>query len=311
MIFAQKRMMNLNNIDKTRMMLIFLISTILGSLFFGLIGNLLASLFLGINTLSTDFDVDLLPQQQYVIMFRITQPFNTIGLFLFPPLVVKYIYRKKSSFSFSDNSITSSSIISASFLIIIVKPIVSLLSVVNNNFDFEILGEFGETLIQTSKLLTEKIAIVAVSDSIEELMLNIFIIALIPAIAEEFFFRGFLQRYISQFTPNYHLPIWITAIAFGFIHLNIINLLPLIFLGAILGYIYHFSQNIWVSVLAHFINNAFLLWVVYKYSFDINAVDTEALPLNSIILSIVLTLALLYFMYSAWENRKAISSEKI
>ena len=253
----------------------------------------------------------MLSQQQQLNIFRLTQPLNTVGIFLVSPLVVKYLFRNKSSFCFSWQRISYSSILSASVLIIIVKPIVSWLSIVNGNFDFTVLGKLGESLLGTAKLLTDKMTIVTVSNSIEELLLNMLIIALIPAIAEELFFRGFLQQFLGKLTSNYHVSVWITAIVFGVIHFNIVNLLPLVFLGAILGYIYHFSQNIWISILAHFINNASLLWFVYKYSYDVKDIGTESIPVQSIIFSLVMTSALLFFMYTAWEHRKAVDAGKL
>jgi len=301
--------MNLNLDSKTQIILVFLILTIIGAFIFGVLGNLFASLFLDINTFSSSFNIELLPKQQQVNLFRTTQPFNTIGVFLFPPLAIKLFFDTNLVFNFSDYKISYSSIFSASILIIIVKPIVGLLASINNNIDFSLLGSVGTNLVETSNLLAEKISIVAESHSIYELMLNMLIIALIPAIAEEFFFRGFLQQYLNKFTGNYHTSIWITSLVFGIIHLNILNILPLIFLGAILGYIYHFSQNIWISIFTHFINNASLLWFIYKYSYSVKDIGIETSSIQSVVFSLIITLALLFFMYTAWMHRASVNTE--
>ena len=290
--------------SKSRLLLVFLLATIFGALLFGILGNLSALLFLNINVFSSNFDVETLSQSEQISLFRLTQPFSTVGIFLFSPLVTQFIFAKNDLSSFSEYRISYSSILSASVLILMVKPIVGWLSVVNNKFDFSLLGDFGETLVEASRILTEKVALVAMSYSVPELMLNILIIALIPAIAEEFFFRGFIQRYLTRLTKNYHISVWVTALAFGLIHFNVVSLLPLVFLGAILGYIYHYSQNIWTSILAHFINNASLLWFVYKYSFDTENIGEESVSTQSLVFSIVMTFALLFFMYTAWDHRK-------
>lgn len=302
--------MNISIDRGTNMMLVFLISTIISAFLFGIIGNLLSWYFLDINTFISNFDIELLSQQQQLSLFRLTQPLNTIGIFLISPLVVKYVFSKKKSFIFSLQPISYSSVLSASVLIIIVKPIVSWLSEVNGNFDFTVLGEFGSSLVEKANLLTDKMSIVTVSNSIEELMLNILIIALIPAIAEEFFFRGFIQQYLTKYIRNYHISIWITSLIFGIIHFNIINLLPLVFLGAILGYTYHFTQNIWISILAHFINNSSLLYFVYKYSLDIKDAGNGNISVQSLVFSLVMTIALLFFMYTARNHRKTLEYQK-
>ena len=301
--------MHLKYKSTTQVLLIFLLATIFGALLFGVLANLSALLFLDINVFEPNFDIELLSQSEQINLFRLTQPFNTIGVFLFSPLVVKYFFGSKSFFNFSNLRISYISIINASVLIVMVKPLVGWLASINNSIDFTALGSIGENLVETSKLLTDKIALVTISHSIEELMLNIVIIALIPAIAEEFFFRGFLQQLLNKTTRNYHVSVWFTALAFGIIHFNILGILPLIFLGAILGYIYHFSQNIWISVLAHFINNASLLWFVYKYSYNVKEVGTENAPIQTIIFSLVMTFALLYFMYTVWDHKKSTSTE--
>ena len=302
--------MDLKLDSNPNIILIFLLSTILGAILFGVLGNLSALLILDINTFSSSFNVDLLSNQQQISLFKVTQPFNTIGIFMFSPLIIRFFFGSKLHFNFSNYKISYSSILSASVLIIIVKPIVGLLASINNDIDFSFLGSIGNNLVETSNLLADKIAMVTVSHSWQELMLNMLIIALIPAIAEEFFFRGFLQQFLSKYTSNYHTSVWITAIVFGVIHFNIINILPLVFLGAILGYIYHFSQNIWISILAHFINNASLLWFIYEYSYKVKGAVSETPSIQSVVFSLIMTSALLFFMYTAWEyktsNSKAI-----
>ena len=290
--------------SKSRLLLVFLLATIFGTLFFGVLGNLSALFFLDINVFSSNFDIEILSQSEQISLFRLTQPFNTLGIFLFSPLVAQYFFTKEFKFAFSEYRVSYSSILSASVLIFMVKPIVGWLSAVNNKFNFSLFGDFGESLVEASRVLTEKITLVAMSYSVPELMLNIVIIALIPAIAEEFFFRGFIQQYLTKVTKNYHISVWVTALAFGLIHFNIVSLLPLVFLGAILGYIYHYSQNIWISILAHFINNASLLWFVYKYSFDTEIIGEKSVSTQSLVFSIVMTFALLFFMYTAWDHRK-------
>ena len=262
-------------------------------------------LFLHLNVFDSNFDVNLLTQSEQINLFRLTQPFSTLGVFLFPPLVVRFFYNDKLNFKFSEFKISFSTAFSASILIIMVKPVVAWLAYFNNNIDFSSFGDTGVALLEASKQIADKIAMVAKSNSQEELMLNIFIIALLPAIAEEFFFRGFIQNFLSKLIPNYHISVWLTAIAFGMIHFNIVAIIPLIFLGAILGYIYHYSQNIWVSILAHFINNASLLWFVYKYSLDMQNTNIDSLSIQSIIFSLMMTFGLLFFLQSVWSYRKA------
>ena len=301
--------MHLKFNSTTQVLLVFLLATIFGALLFGVLANLSALLFLDINVFDSNFDIELLSKSEQINLFRLTQPFNTLGIFLFSPLVVKYFFSGESPIKFSYFKISYSSILGASALIVMVKPLVGWLASINSSIDFSAFGSIGENLVETSKLLAEKIALVTVSHSVEEFVLNLVVVALIPAIAEEFFFRGFLQQFLRKFTNSYHISVWVTAVVFGIIHFNILGILPLIFLGAILGYIYHFSQNIWISILAHFINNASLLWFVYKYSYDVKDIGSESVPLQSILFSLLMTLAMLFFMYTIWEHKTSVLAD--
>ena len=297
--------MKINSGSILHQVLILAFALLLGAIVFSLMGSLSAYLFLGVDVFNSDFDINLLPEETQIRIFRIIQPFNTLGTFLFPALVMWFFSRNTISSSFSSNRIMYSSIIGSSLLIIVVKPIVSLLFILNKSIDFSVLGSIGKSLIEASDLLSEKMALVTRSSTIEELVLNMVVIALIPAIAEEFFFRGTIQKMVLKGTKNYHISVWFTAVFFGLIHLNIQAMIPLIFLGGILGYIYHYTQNIWMSILAHFINNASLLLFIYNYGFEITKSEETNISTSALVFSLVMTAALLFFLYTQWEIRNS------
>ena len=91
------------------------------------------------------------------------------------------------------------------------------------------------------------------------LILNLFTIAFVAAFSEELFFRAALQRTLTDTRINYHLGIWIAAFVFSAIHMQFFGFFPRLILGAILGYLFYFTENIWVSILAHFLNNGFVV----------------------------------------------------
>jgi uncharacterized protein len=87
-------------------------------------------------------------------------------------------------------------------------------------------------------------------------MLNILMIAVLPAFGEEFLFRGVLQRLLGEWTRNMHVAILLTALAFGVMHMQFYGLLPRVFLGVVFGYIFLWTGSLWVPIFAHFLNNA-------------------------------------------------------
>ncbi len=85
--------------------------------------------------------------------------------------------------------------------------------------------------------------------------LLVLLIGLLPALGEEMVFRGVIQRSLVHFTGRPHVAVWLAAAIFSGIHMQFAGFLPRLFLGAALGYAYHYSGALWVSVLLHFFFN--------------------------------------------------------
>ena len=100
------------------------------------------------------------------------------------------------------------------------------------------------------------------AENIGEVILNVLIIALLPAICEEVCFRGALQRIMIHITKNAWAGIIVTSILFSALHLQFQGFLPRMFLGMILGAICWYSGSLWPGILAHFVNNAIQVIVV-------------------------------------------------
>ena len=81
--------------------------------------------------------------------------------------------------------------------------------------------------------------------------------ALAPALAEEFFFRFLLLR---LFLPHgKQTAVWITAILFALIHMNLAQLPYALAAGLFLGAVAVSSGSFWIPFLFHLINNALSL----------------------------------------------------
>jgi membrane protease YdiL (CAAX protease family) len=95
------------------------------------------------------------------------------------------------------------------------------------------------------------------------LLINLLVVAVVPAVCEEFAFRGVLQVQLARATRNVHLGVWLTAIFFSFIHLQFYGFLPRVLLGAFFGYLVVHTGSLWTAVLAHFVNNAVVVFANY------------------------------------------------
>ncbi len=97
------------------------------------------------------------------------------------------------------------------------------------------------------------------------LLVNIFVIAIVPAFCEELLFRGVLQGLFVKWVKNVHIGILITALVFGFFHFQFLSLLPRFYLGIIFGYLFYWSGSLWITIFAHFINNATAVFFYYFF----------------------------------------------
>ncbi|MCC7437970.1 MAG: CPBP family intramembrane metalloprotease [Armatimonadetes bacterium] len=97
--------------------------------------------------------------------------------------------------------------------------------------------------------------------SFPELVLLGFVIAITPAICEELFFRGYVQRTFERGIGS--RSIWVTGVLFGLFHFQPVSLPTLALMGILLGYLYHRTQSLLPSMVAHFTNNFMVVLLLY------------------------------------------------
>lgn len=112
-------------------------------------------------------------------------------------------------------------------------------------------------------------------DSVGDILIRVFFIALIPAFCEEIFFRGIVQRFFNSFLKR---PVWsiiATGLFFAMYHASLYNFLPITLAGVVLGLIYHYTGNIWYSILLHFLNNGIQVLQAYWVSKNPGLEETQ------------------------------------
>ncbi|PRY85908.1 CPBP family intramembrane glutamic endopeptidase [Mongoliibacter ruber] len=107
-----------------------------------------------------------------------------------------------------------------------------------------------------------------------EFLAGILVIGILAGLGEEIFFRGVLQPKIQIYTGNVHVAVWLTAFIFSAIHMQFYGFFPRLILGAVFGYLYIFSGSLVYPVIAHILNNAFTVLLIYlnklgKINFDL------------------------------------------
>ncbi|MCW5907651.1 MAG: CPBP family intramembrane metalloprotease [Chitinophagales bacterium] len=111
------------------------------------------------------------------------------------------------------------------------------------------------------------------------LLVTSIVMAVIPAVSEEFFFRGLLlgDMLKSRFHPV--ISIVLSGLFFAVFHFEFNNTLAIWVLGSFLGYLYYVSGSLWLPIAAHFINNFFA--VLLKYLFNIGVLSSDLAEASS------------------------------
>jgi len=89
------------------------------------------------------------------------------------------------------------------------------------------------------------------------------IMAFIPALFEEAFFRGGMQNLLQRMTPRPWVAVIVTSIVFSAIHFSYYGFIPRFVLGVVLGLLFLYSGSLWMAILGHFLNNAVVVTYMY------------------------------------------------
>ena len=141
----------------------------------------------------------------------------------------------------------------------ILLGIAQILLVISTYIGYDFLPLSTQDFLRNQQDFNTKIQEGFITESFYGFLFNIILLAVIPALGEELFFRGILQNICIGLFKNNTAGIIITSLIFGILHFQIDNLLSIIFASLLLGYIYDFSNNIFLTILLHFGFNSFSL----------------------------------------------------
>ena len=182
----------------------------------------------------------------------------------------------------------------------------------NANLEFpQALKAFEEWARQYEDTLARATEFLTTFDSTGQFILGLVVIAILPAIGEEIVFRGILQRKLAAAGINAHVAIWIAAILFSAIHFQFFGFVPRMLLGALFGYLYYWSGDIRIPIIAHFINNGFLITAVYMNQMGVTEYDLEGGEAPSLVAAIIFTIItaiLLMLLYRHFKSQRLYES---
>lgn len=197
----------------------------------------------------------------YPDMMRVLQLLSAIGTFLLPALAFAWLCSDNpKEYLWMENCKSNGkhALYGLTYLsVLLLSPTITLIGLLNKQMELPAFMAPVENWMRVQEEAAEQVTLILLSgEGILTLLFNLFVIALMAGITEEFLFRGALQRVIGKWTSNHHVVIWSAAIFFSAFHMQFFGFLPRMLLGAYFGYLLYWSRNIWLPVFAHFTNNA-------------------------------------------------------
>ncbi len=240
---------------------------------------------------------------------KIGQGISSVMMFVTPPIVYYLVTRKEHPMRDLGFRIVNRPwplFILIGFMVMFVSlPVTNQLTLWNEGMTFggmfSRLEEWMKTLEEAARVATEQMLM---ADTIGGLLLNLIVIAMIPAIGEELTFRGVLQQGLTR-RMNPHLAIILSAAIFSFIHFQFYGFLTRMFLGLLMGYLFYASGSLWTCMLMHFVNNGSAVVVFYLNHKGVINVDVDHFGQTQsvwlLMASFVMTVALIVW---SWRMRK-------
>ena len=234
-------------------------------------------------------------------VLKVSQVLTTGCMFILPPLMLAWTEKTKVSNFYGFIKPKASLLLLVLMIMLCSMPLMEWIGLANQKM---VLPEFLKPLENWMRNKEDegmKMTILLLkTKNIFDFLINIAVIALLPAIGEELMFRGGVQRSFTKMFKNPHVAIWITAFIFSAIHLQFFGFFPRLFLGAAFGYIYLWTGSLWYAMLAHFINNAYAVsvaWYLQEHHIPLTEADNSSnFPWYAYVISLILSIFLLYYL---------------
>jgi membrane protease YdiL (CAAX protease family) len=181
-------------------------------------------------------------------------------------------------------------------IMIILLPFTQLVGELNQRIIFP--GGMKEWMQSQEKSAEQTVKALLSAQSLNDLLLNLFFVAVLAGVGEELLFRGLIQRILVRKYGRW-TGIVIAAILFSAMHMQFYGFFPRFLLGVVLGILFAYSGSLWVAILAHFFYDAMLITAAY--------VNPDLLEAESVIpLLQLIAPALISLLLSVWVIRQMI-----
>ncbi|MEC7754601.1 MULTISPECIES: CPBP family intramembrane glutamic endopeptidase [unclassified Roseivirga] len=236
--------------------------------------------------------------------------YTLVFTFLVPWFYIKIFAEKKLSTLSNETKVRPIAVVVVVLATLTFMVVNSYFIEWNQNIKFpEFMSGFEKWARETEDQLAKATEKFTTFNNFGEFLFGFIAIALLPGIGEELLFRGLLQNSLQRLSKNKHLAIWLSALLFSAIHLQFYGLVPRMLLGALFGYFYVWSGNIWYPIIGHIANNGIQVILVYTAQVsgaEIILDDSETIPVVGQIVAVVFFIVLMFFFRNEYLRPKRL-----
>ncbi|MBE50627.1 MAG: hypothetical protein CMP51_02930 [Flavobacteriales bacterium] len=237
---------------------------------------------------------------------------NFLFILILPVYILSFFERTRMSDLVGLNSnFINKQVLFLIMSIISIQPFIVYTVYLNSEFIFSVFSQLPEMISFFEKMEEQANAFIQNllnQEGYHNLTINIVLLAILPAIGEELFFRGIIQKKLTYIIINPHLAILITSIVFSAIHLQFFGFLPRLILGLALGYFFYYSKNLWMPILAHFTHNALSVFALFFTKHELSETPLELnednINLPPVFASIFFFVIFFYLFIKVYKNEK-------
>jgi hypothetical protein len=193
---------------------------------------------------------------------RVTQTLLSMCIFLFPALIAARMVDKQP-LSYIGLTQKSSALTFVFAIILMLLTIVIGGSLAKVNEMIPVTAQMELYFKTMEEDYMKQVEVMSQMKGIGDFLIALLVMAFVPAVVEEVFFRGGFQNMMHRSTGNFWVAIIVTSLLFSAIHFSFYGFLTRAALSIVLGLLYAYTRNLWMPILAHFINNAIGVGEVY------------------------------------------------
>jgi uncharacterized protein len=231
-----------------------------------------------------------------IALLKFLQAISTVAIFLVPAWLFSfYVFRDRPFYHLGFRQPPGISFyILAIALLLLSFPLDAWLGQLNRSISLPL------WMIDREKEANRQIIAFLKTGSTMGVLVNVFVIALLPAICEEACFRGALQPILIRLFRSPFAGILVTAIFFSAFHMQFQGFLPRLLLGLLLGAAYWYSGSLLVAIVAHFFTNAVQVVAVAYYPKYMT--EDPSVPFYWAIISMIIVITILANMRGRSET---------